>query len=381
MMFKIADSFPAEIADMHGPPCISLYQPTHRHRPDNRQDPIRFKNLVQRIETSLRQKYPRREIDSLMKPFRVLAEDWLFWEHTLDGLAVLCTQEKRVIYHLQRPVKELAVVADSLHIKPLIRVFQSADRYHLLGLSRNEFSLYEGNRYGFEKMELGAEVPRTAQEILGERSTERYVTPGTYGPPMPGIYHGHGGRKEEIDKDTEKFFRFVDGFVLERYSRPTGLPIMLVALPEHHGLFRQISRNPFLMKQGLQTDPASLATPQLANAVWSTIEPLYLEKTKVLVDKYEAAKAKGLASDDLHEIAQAALHNNIRHLLVEADRIVPERVNPVTGELAEADLEHPEVDDLLDDLAEMVFRSKGEVVVLPKIRMPTVTGAAAIRRY
>ncbi|MGI6628778.1 MAG: hypothetical protein ACOX4K_10615 [Bacillota bacterium] len=49
--------------------------------------------------------------------------------------------------------------------------------------------------------------------------------------------------------------------------------------------------------------------------------------------------------------------------------------------MEKADLEHPEVDDLLDDLAEMVFRSNGDVVVLPKERMPTQTGAAAIQRY
>ncbi|HHY11355.1 MAG TPA: hypothetical protein GX529_01875 [Firmicutes bacterium] len=382
MIYEIANDFPTEILRVQKPPCISLYQPTHRHRPDNRQDPIRFKNLVQKIESSLKQKYPNQELGSLMKPFRDLAENKMFWEHTLDGLAVLRTEGECVIYHLQRPVKELAVVADSFHIKPLIRVFQSADRYHLLGLSRNEFTLYEGNRYGFEQIELDPEVPRTAREVLGERSTERYVTPGTYaGPSMPGVYHGHGGRKEEIDKDTEKFFRFVDEFVLDNYSRPTGLPVMLVALPEHHALFQRISRNSLLMKQGLHTAPDSLATAQLREAVWGKIEPLYLEKTKILIDKYEAAKAKGFASDDLSEIAQAALHNNVKHLLVEADRIVPGRVNPVTGELEDADLEHPEVDDLLDDLAEMVFGNKGDVVVLPKERMPTTTGAAAIRRY
>lgn len=382
MLYEIVSDFPNEIFDMQKPPCISLYQPTHRHRPDNKQDPIRFKNLVQKIDNSLKQKYPNKEIDAIMEPFRAISENRIFWEHALDGLAVLSTEGKCIVYLLQRPVKELAVVADSFHIKPLIRVFQSADRYHLLGLSRNEFTLYEGNRYGFEEIELDPEIPTTAKEILGEKSTERYVTPGTYaGPSTPGMYHGHGGRKEEIDKDTKKFFRYVDGFVLDNYSRSTGLPIMLVALPEHHALFEKISRNPFLMKEGLEIAPDSLAADQLKDAVWSKIEPLYLEKTKVLVDRYEAAKAKGLASDDLSEIAEAALHNNIKNLLVEADRIVPGKVNSVTGKLEKADLEHPEVDDLLDDLAEMVFRNRGDVVVLPKERMPATTGAAAIRRY
>jgi hypothetical protein len=43
---------------VHEPPCISLYQPTHRRHPENQQDPIRYRNLLVEIETSLREKYP-----------------------------------------------------------------------------------------------------------------------------------------------------------------------------------------------------------------------------------------------------------------------------------------------------------------------------------
>src|ERR1700676_823406 len=46
-----------ELLAPSSPPCISLYQPTHRHHPDNQQDPIRFRNLVTEAESSLRQKY------------------------------------------------------------------------------------------------------------------------------------------------------------------------------------------------------------------------------------------------------------------------------------------------------------------------------------
>jgi hypothetical protein len=41
------------VAD-HQPPCLSLYQPTHRSHLENKQDPIRFRNLVKELETSLR---------------------------------------------------------------------------------------------------------------------------------------------------------------------------------------------------------------------------------------------------------------------------------------------------------------------------------------
>src|SRR5680860_1684608 len=134
------------------PPCLSLYQPTHRHRPENQQDPIRFGNLVKVLEESLLQKYPKREIRTLLDSFLALAEDRDFWEHTLDGLAVLGGRGVFRVYRLQRPVPELAVVADSFHTKPLLRMLQSADRYQVLGLSRQEIKLFEGNRDALDEI-------------------------------------------------------------------------------------------------------------------------------------------------------------------------------------------------------------------------------------
>jgi hypothetical protein len=46
------------------------------------------------------------------------------------------------------------------------------------------------------------------------------------------MHHGHGGKPEE-DIDTEKFFRFVAKTINDNYSGPSGLPLILAALPEH----------------------------------------------------------------------------------------------------------------------------------------------------
>src|SRR5690606_19405192 len=121
--------YPSVLLADHAPPCLSLYQPTHRHYPERQQDPIRFRNLVKGIEASLRQKYAARDAQPLLAPFHALAEDRNFWNTTLDGLAVLATPDLFKVYRLQRPVPELYVVADSFHTKPLLRIFQSADRY------------------------------------------------------------------------------------------------------------------------------------------------------------------------------------------------------------------------------------------------------------
>ncbi|MDZ4820256.1 MAG: hypothetical protein SGJ20_14910, partial [Planctomycetota bacterium] len=121
----------AELASVQQPPCLSLYQPTHRCRPENQQDPIRFRNLLKELEVSLRQKYPAAETGLLLEPFVALSHDDAFWNHTREGLAVLGGPGLFRVFRLQRPVAELAVVADSFHTKPLRRFLQSVARYQI----------------------------------------------------------------------------------------------------------------------------------------------------------------------------------------------------------------------------------------------------------
>jgi hypothetical protein len=42
--------------------------------------------------------------------------------------------------------------------------------------------------------------------------------------------------RHDTDSDTECFFRAFDGALLDHYSRPSGSPLLLAALPEYHHL-------------------------------------------------------------------------------------------------------------------------------------------------
>src|SRR5262249_23113803 len=141
------------------------------------------------------------------------------------------------IYKLQRPVAELAIVADSFHTKPLLRILQSADRYQILGLTRGAIKLFEGNRYVLDEIDLAPGAPRTITDALGSELTEPHRTVRSQGGGAGAsvtMHHGHGGKKDEVDIDMDRFFRAVDRSILEHHSRPSGLPLLLAALPEYH---------------------------------------------------------------------------------------------------------------------------------------------------
>jgi Bacterial archaeo-eukaryotic release factor family 3 len=155
----------------------------------------------------------------------------------------------------------------------------------------------------------------------------------------------------------------------------------LSALPEHHALFRRVSRNPFLLEAGLDIHPDALAIDAFRERAWPVVEPRYLARLAELVEEFGTAISKGRGADDPAQVAKAAVAGQIATLLIEADRQIPGRIDAASGTVEADGLANVGVDDMLDDLGELVLRAGGQLVVLPAEGMPTETGVAAIYRY
>ncbi|PKP32222.1 MAG: hypothetical protein CVT99_05625 [Bacteroidetes bacterium HGW-Bacteroidetes-16] len=366
-------------------PCLSIYLPTHQKHPENLQDIILFKNLVQQLEESLMQKYSSGEVQKHLEPVQALVDNDHIWNHTLDGLAVFSAKGLFKVVRLHKSVEALAMVADSFHTKPLRQYLQSVDHFHLLGLTLHDIRLFEGNRHSLTEVELTDDTPKTITEALGDELTEKHSTVDSYGGTggsSTAMHHGHGGKKEETEKDAERFFRMVAGAIYEHYSKPSGWPLILAALPEHHNLFQRVNKNPLLLSKGIAINPSSVSPDKLAKMAWEIMEPEYNLKLDSTVARFEQARANGKGSDDYKEVAVAAVEGRVDTLLVEADRIIPVRItNLVTGNTQKKDLINPRVDDLLDDMGELVIKMGGQLMVLPTEKMPSETGLAAIFRY
>lgn len=373
-----------ELGAVQGGPCLSLYQPTHRAHPDNLQDPIRFRQGMKLLHDSLQRHPGGASARALLAPLERLADDHGFWQHSLDGLAVLAAPGLFRVFVLQRAVKALAVVADSLHTKPLRRLLQTVDRYQVLGLSRQRAQLFEGHRDSLAEIPLvsgpvqagalapaepgGAQASATVATSLGARS----------GPHGAG---GAGDKPRRSDGDTERYFRAVDRAVIEHHSGPTGLPLILAALPEHHHLFRRLSHNPQLLAQGLLFDPHGMAMATLREQAWQALAPAQQAEREAWAERFGRARAQGLGSDELAQVAAAAAAGRVATLRIEAGRQIGGRLDRASGHIERADLGLPDVDDLLDDLAELVESLGGEVQVLHAEAMPTERGVAALFRH
>jgi len=366
-------------------PCLSLYMSTDKTHPENLQDIIVFINLIHQMEESLAQKYSAGEVQKYLEPIKDMVHNENIWNHTLNGLAVFSGEGMFKVVRLHKSVEELAIVADSFHTKPLRQYLQSLEHFHVLCLTLHDIRLFEGNRHSLTEIELTIGTPKTINEALGDELTEKHSIVESYGgiggdsTPM---HHGHGGKKEETEKDAERYFRIVANTIYKLYSKPSGWPLILAALPEHHNLFQKVSKNPFLLPKGIAINPSSVSPDQLAKMAWEIVEPEYNMKLDSLIARFEQARANGKGSDDYKEVAVAAVGGRVDTLIVEADRIIEVRItNLMTGNTQKKHLSNPKVDDLLDDMGELVIKMGGKMMVLPTEKMPSETGLAAIFRY
>lgn len=386
-------------------PCLSLYLPTHRNVPDNTVDRPSFGHLVGGFEMALSVSRPRHEIERLLRPFHVLADDARFWQHTRDGLAVLASDGLARVFLLQRPVKPLAVVTGRFHLMPLVRLAAALERCHVLAATSREARLYEGTLWRdaagaaldrIDPVELvptpgAAPTARLARgDVIDEETFEPHRVERGLGPVglagTTAVHGGAGSKHDDVDADTEIFLRHVDAVVWEQVSRPTGLPLILVAGPRVAATFRGLSKNALLLEGHVSKDPHLLTRDELAAAASPVLAAAVAERIASEVRAFTLARDRELAAGDLADIGRAAVAGRVATLLIESDRFEAGRFDRATGAV-EYDGEPPTgggahtKEDVFGAVAETVLAHGGTIIPLARNDMPTESGVAAIYRY
>lgn len=376
-----------ELMNMQRQPCLSLYMPTHRAFPDSEQNPVRYRNLLKQLREQVSARFPDADQNQLLKPFEALLDDRNFWAHPTDAIAVLGTEDTFKRYSLNRPIPERAVASVHPYLSPLLRIVQSADSYQVLCLSRDEVRLFEGNRDTLNQIKLAEQVPLNQVAALGSDLTDgdQSGRPDGFGAAAQRgdpLMHGAGGlgKQHEIDLDRERFFRALDRALTEHHSKPSGLPLILIALPENQAAFRDVTHNQNLMKEGIEIDPSTLGADELRKHSWEIMLTHYQKRLAGLVDQFGGANGQGLASDQIDDIGKAALAGRVSTMLVEADRMIPGTFDHQSGSVTLDDTGEGKT-DVLDELMLHAMRNGADVVIVPADNMPTKSGAAAVYRF
>lgn len=349
------NSFPSP-QSVAGDPFVSLYIPKEALH-DQAQNPQRLHHLITKAESLIAKHFPGKKAhlsNIYGKLVKAISDS-----QTASGFAVFESKNLSGFFPISGKVRELAVVGNSFHVKPLLNEIQNQNKFYALTLDTQMVYLWEGNSHSIEKKAV-------------------YTIPQNQNPKVGSNAQKNTFQRQEV-RVILKFYKDVIQRVKKQVKNQYD-PIYIVAQPHLRALFMGISRQKNLLQHpSLDMDPRSLTASDLHQVTWGVASKELYRRTRRIVKDYPLYQLSGRTLESLTEIARAAAAGQIESLQIQKDLYIWGEYQKSSGKIhyAESSSAQP-IDDIFDDIAEDVIRRGGQVYLLEAQDMPRNLSAWAV---
>lgn len=369
---------------------VSLYMPTFPMGIKGQQNPIRLGNLIKQVEDPLREGgMGRRELQAYLKPITDLIGDEMFWREQDAGLALFLDESGLKIFELDKPFEELVKVGDNFHITPLISIYQGDGQYYLLALNRDRPKLYQGSKLKLVEVDEIV-LPDRLQGIYNKyyeyRSNLQVYNYGgspnrDVGGASSGLFFGHGGDDFDQKVEIKNFFHRFDTELMGALKGEDA-PMVLAGIGSLHALYREANTYPYLIDEGITKDVSQLPIEELHKDSWEIVKHKYETDLEQAINVYhQLASQEGDTTEDLEMIVSAAYFKRIHTLFITEDKRLYGQFDPEINHVTIEKDKSLSNSDLISMAVRKVLVNGGNVLVLPKEKIPGEGEAAAILRF
>lgn len=287
------------LAARHGYPCLTITLPTHRTSPENRQDPIRLRNLTRQAAERLTAEFGKRDAEPLLQALEQLA-DSIDHAHNLDGLALFVSADLARFDRLPCPLPERVIIDESFFTRDLVYALNRSPHYWVLVLSEQPTRLFEAFRDDLQEVTTGS-FPMFHTGPGGERSL----------PNDPAI-----NASRFRDEHHRIFFREVDR-ALTTVLASEDLPVVVIGVDRWLSFFNEVTSNaPKIIATFLGNyDRAS--GHELGKLVWPTVQEKMAERCAAVLGELAVAVGGQRSASTLGEVWRFAQEGRGATLVVE----------------------------------------------------------------
>lgn len=347
-------------------PALTITLPTHRHAPENKQDPIRVKKLVDEATTRLRAEYGKQESEPLIENLGRLVAD-INHRYTLDGLALFVTDDIASAQQLPFTVEERVHVGDRFLTRDLVFALNRTPHYWVLALSEKPTRLYEASGDELTEVTTGG-FPMVHEGPGGEL-------------PLPG---GFGVRKSAYrDEHHRKFFRQVDA-ALKPFLAAEKLPLVVVGVERFLAFFKEVTAHEGAIIATLQGSHDKTSAHELGGLVLPLVDEALREQREARLGQLQKAIGEGRSASAIEDVWRATREGRGLTLFVEEGYHYPACLDDASAALAPADTDgvcDETLDDAVDVVIDEVLGKGGEVVFVDDGRLAQHQRIALITRY
>ena len=364
---------------------VSLYMPTLRGREGSRENPIRFKNLLKKVDSELESnglKYAQRQ--EILEPAYNLIDESFFWSSQSEGLAYFLSPGFSRLYRLPIKFEERAIVKNSFYLKPLFYLLAADRQFYVLALSQKNARLLRGTRGMVEEMDLGDIIDKFQEKFGGElpeQSLQFHTRAPQIGGTRPAIFYGGGVDLDKIQREKlRKYFRFIDQ-ELHQVMDEKNVPLVLACVEELAPLYREASNSPMLMEQQIKGNPDNMKAEEIHRQAMEIMEPYFKKQLDDVKKKYLDLKGTGKTSNNLREILPSSFQGRINDLFVDPKA---QQWGWYYQDLEDINWQEeslPENEELYDLVATETYVHNGNVYALPPEDLPDSEPVSAVFRW
>ena len=364
--------------------CVSVYLPTHRAGHGVKQDRIRLKNSLAEAEKQLIANGIRAtEARRILEPAQRLLSDALFWRHQSDGLAVFLSPGGSHHYRLPLDFKELVVVTNRFHVKPLLPMLTNNGQFYVLALSQKHVRLFQGTRYSVREIELEG-IPTSRAEALKYDQFEKQLqfhtrTAGGKGK-RAAMFHGQGIGVDDAKTNLLRYFRQIDKGLRDLLGDER-VPLVMAGVDYLLPIYREANTYPHLVDAVVTGNPDRTSADGLHAKAWAIMRPHFQQVQRDAITQYRQLAGTGRTSKDIREIIPAAFHRRVALLFVAVGVQRWGIFDPKNNALDRHNEAQPCDEDLLDYAAIQTLINGGVVYAVKPSRVPDGAPLAAVFRY
>jgi hypothetical protein len=342
-------------------PALSILVPTHRTSPDNKQDPIRVKNLVDEATERLAKEFSQRELEPLLKRLETLVSE-IDYPHTLDGLALYVSHDFAKLYYLPFAIPARVVIDQTFATRDLVYGMHRALRYWVLLLSQASTRLFAG-------------TAETLEEVHDQMFPMQMTGPGATAP-LPYL-----ADSSYLDDRHRRFFQQVDN-AFATYAKDEELPLIVGGVDRQISFFQEVSQYAPLIAGTITGNFDRSTAHELTPQVWAIVQSVReAQRDNALQELDKAMGAQNVVST-IGEAWRLAQEGRGKLLLVEKNYHVPAIVNDNGNlELVEQPGGTTVIDDAVDEIIEVVLAKGGRVALVEDGSLSVHQHIALILRY
>lgn len=349
------------VKDIKADCCVTILLNTHRTIPDNEKDSLLLKNLVKEAVKRLQAECKAEDAKRIAEKLDRLSRE-INHRYNLESLVLFVNKDIAEYARLPLPVTDRVIIDQTFATRDLIRTLLKEKKYYVLVLSRDKARLIEAfNDKVVREIEDGFPVENTS--LYPSQKAEAAIA-------------------NRLTSLQQEFFNIVDKQLLNTIKENPQKVFICTEDSNYHQYLKVADQKEVIIGNMGGNRMAEKAH-HIVSAAWPVVLQSRKEKLKDQVRELEKAVDSGKVVTDFSEVWNAVNQGRGQTLFVQEGYFQPARLVNNTVELVQGSIAGKEdvIDDIIDEMIEINFRSGGDCVFLPEEKLKDFRGLALTTRY